>query len=374
MSISASKVEVAWKCEGSLALPQRDETHPGQDDGVKRHDERDQAIKAGNPPEVLTTRWPGYTWRAEVALAFDVATGKGWEIGQGIGRRYGDLGPFAIPGTADVIGRGPAGELVVLDWKSFDPNVSRAAVNAQLHTLALAATRAYGVDSCEVAISHEVRPLDVAELDFANLEMFHVELRALVERSATARQRVRDGLKLTLTTGDHCRWCGAFNDCDAQKLLALEVSNGAAAMRFELLMPLEDDDTARRAYEFFERVKMLTARLRSALYARGAERPIPLGDGRWFGKNPKLGATKIDADVAYNVIREKHGQEVADAAIERKASQAGIKRGLEFAGAKGKVAELQRDVMAEIKKRGGTRREETEAIEEFTHALSAVND
>ncbi len=62
------------------------------------------------------------------------------------------------------------------------------------------------------------------------------------------------------------------------------------------------------------------------------------------------------------MIREQHGQEIADAAVERKASQAGIKRGLEFVNG---GSSALKTVMDEIKKRGGAKREEGEAIEEY---------
>ncbi len=363
--LTASRVATAHACEGSQALEQRDEKHPGQDEGVARHSEWEDAIKAGKPPDVLVERWLGYTWRAEVAFAIDLDTGKAWEIGEGIGRGYGELGPRCVAGTADAVGRGPNGELVIVDKKSFDPGVARAAVNAQLNTLALMACRAYGLDECEVAISHELRPLDVASLDFANLIQYETELGALVDRTAEAKTRVRDGLALTLSPGSHCRWCSAFAACPVQSSLAIDVNSGAAAMRFEALMPLRDDQSAARAYDFLKRVKMLSARLSTALYARAAERPFMVSGGRMFGKRTKLGSTKLDSDIAYNVVREKFGQEVADASVERKASQAGIKRGLEFVVGKGTAKALNDDVMKEIKARGGSNREESEVVEEY---------
>jgi hypothetical protein len=371
--ITASSIERAHRCEGSTALPRTDEKHAGQDEGNERHTEWEDGINAGNPPAVLADHWPGYTWRAEVAFAFDVSTGEGWEIGQGIKRDYGDLGPFVIVGTADAVGRGPNGELVIPDRKSFDPNVSRAAINGQLATLALAASRAYGVDEAEVAIFHEARRPDIAILDFIALETFHLELKGLLERAAAARRKVRDGLELTLTPGTHCRYCSAFHGCKAQNDLALDVRSGDADMRVASIS-LDSDEDAARAYEFLKRVKMLSARLSTMLHARGAQKPFPVGNGKWFGKHAKLGNTEIDADIAYDVIREKHGQGIADAAVSREATQAGIERALELVGDKGQVAALKRDVMKAIKDRGGANRKETEKIEEFVAQLKAVNE
>jgi len=370
--ITASKIELAHKCEGAFALPQREEKHAGQDEGVERHVEWEDAINAGTPPAVLVEHWPGYTWRAEVAFAFDVSTGEGWEIGAGIGRGYGDLGPFCVAGTADAVGRGPNGELVIPDRKSFDPNVSKAAANGQLATLALAASRAYGVEEVEVAIFHEARRPDITTLDFINLQTFHIELRGLLEKAAAARGKVRDGLGLTLTPGSHCRYCAAFAACPTQQALALDVRSGAADMRVAA-MSIDSDEDAAKAYEFLKRAKMLTARLSTMLYARAAQSPIPLGDGMWFGKVAGMSNEKLDGDTVYAVLKEKYNQGVADTAVVRSATKSRLKEALTFAGVES-IAAAERDVLAEVRKRGGAKREATEKIEEFQHQLKAAND
>ena len=392
MTFTASKVELAWKCPGAFALPHFEEKHAGQDEGNERHVDQEAAINVGDIPEVLAERWPGYTWRAEVSYAIDVATGKGRELGAGIARAYDSpgglaaigiepLSPFEISGTSDAEGRGPAGELVIVDRKSFDPNVSRASKNAQLHTLGLAATRAFGLDECEVAIHHEARALDVAPLDFFNLEAFQVELQGIHERVAVARSKVREGLDLALSPGPHCRWCPAFMGpdgiaCPAQKKIATLVRSGDAATKAELIIPLADDESAAEAYLFAQQLGMLLKRLNGAIYARAAERPIPLPDGRMFGPVTKQGNEQIDAEIAYRVVREKHGQEIADAAVARSASKASIERAMKLCGGKGKVAALQREVLEVIKANGGTKREPKTEIESYVpqQMLRAVND
>lgn len=370
--ITASKIELAHKCEGAFALPQREENHAGQAEGNERHKEWEDAINAGNPPVVLVEHWPGYTWRAEVAFAFDVSTGEGWEIGAGIGRGYGDLGPFCVAGTADAVGRGPNGELVIPDRKSFDPNVSRAAVNGQLATLALAASRAYDVDEVEVAIFHEARRPDITTHDLISLRSFHVGLRELLEKAAAARAKVRDGLELTLTPGSHCRYCSAFHDCSAQQSLALDVRSGEADMRVAT-MSIESDEDAARAYEFWKRLKMLSARLSTVLHARGAQQAFPVGDGKFFGKYTSLGNEELDGDKVYEVVKEMHGQGVADTAVIRSATKTRLKEALAFAKVKS-MAAAEKAVLEEVRKRGGAKREEKESIKEFVPQLRAVND
>ncbi len=356
--LTASKVEMAHRCEASLVLPQRREKHAGQDEGNERHKEWEDLINAGGVPDVLEAAWPGYTWRAEVAFAYDLATGKGRELGVGLGRDYGEMGPLEICGTADAVGRGPNGELAIADRKSFDPRVKHAAHNAQLATLALAATRTLGLDECEVGIFHEVRKPDVVRLDMFKLEGFHLELRGILERAASARARHRAGEALKVVPGDHCRYCDAFHNCPAQKDLALELADPEAPLKVEALIPLASDADALRAYEFWKRAKMLTKRLGDALYARAKESPIPLGNGLVFGERKTKGSRELDADKAYEVVRDRFGQEPADKAVTREATQTGLERAL---GKTGKA-----EVMKLLEQRGGiSHREGSTKFEEF---------
>lgn len=365
MNPSASKIALAMACEGALVLPQTRVANAYTDDGNAKHEALEAEIVAGRVPDVLELRWPGYTWRSEVAYAVDLATGVGRELGVGIQRDYAafNLGPFEITGTLDLEGTSPDGaEVVIVDRKGFDPNIARAAHNKQLRTLALAVTRAKGIDGCEVAIWHEVRPLDVARLDLFDIEAFHVELRELLASAAGARQRYRAGLPLKLVPGNQCRWCDAYLGCPAAKALTAEIETGAAEVRVEALIPFGDDTSAAQAWDFLARVNMLAKRLREALYARAAERPIPLGNGMVLGSREKQGSTVIDADIAYAVVRELHGQEAADKSVTRKASQVGIERAV------GKPA--KKAVMAEIEARGGTSRDVKTVTEVYAPALA----
>jgi hypothetical protein len=361
--ITASKIGLAHACPSFAALPHLEEKHAGQDEGNERHEEREAIINNGGIPEGLADRWPDYLWRAEVAFAFDVATGIGREIGSGLDRNY-NAGPFEIAGTADVVGRGPCDELVIVDWKSYDPGVPRAAVNGQLHTLGLAACRTYGRNSAEVAIHHEVRALDVALLDEMDLEAFHVDLQAIMAAVTSARSRARAGEQLTFSPGAHCRYCPAFHACPVQRELTTQVNTGEAEVRAEFLMPLATDEGAREAYEFAQRVRMLLKRLDGAIYARAGERPIPLANGRMLGRVTRPGNEKLDGDVVYAVIKEKHGQAIADAAVIRSATKTRLKEALVFAGAKS-VAAAERELLAEVRSRGGATKETKTVIEVY---------
>lgn len=355
--ITASRISTAAACTASLVLPQRREVHAGQAEGDERHLELETSIDLGTVPPVIEARWPGYTWRSEVAFVIDLATEEGREIGQGIQRNYGDVGAFAIAGTADLVGRGPNDELVIVDRKSFDPNVPRAAVNGQLHTLVLAACRAYGLDAAEVAIWHEVRPLDVAQVGALDLDVFTSDLRTLLKRAAVARQKFRMGI-LNTNPGPQCRWCDAFHDCPEQKALIAD-SDANLPMRIEASLPFKEDKEAADAFELLGRIELLAKRIRAALYARAGERPIPLNDGRVLGPREKLSATEIDLQKGYATLLNQFGPQIANDCMTKELTQASIKRALAKHGHAGRFKE----VVERLKETGAAKRETRVVVE-----------
>jgi hypothetical protein len=370
--ITSSRLEIARLCPGAFALDHVDESTPEAEAGTARHSQREAEINSGNVPAVLTERWPDLEWRAEVAFAYDVATGLGRELGQNIGRGYATAGatPFEVCGTADVVGYG-RGKLVILDWKSFDPNVSRPGQNAQLHILALAASRAYGLTAAQVAIHHEIRGLDVAALDELDLDAFASEVRDITASVAKARQDHRAGTPVQFTTGQHCRYCPAFHACPKQKALVLELASGAADKRVEMIVPLADDESAADAYEFSRQIGLLKKRLDAALYARAQERPIPLRSGKMFGPVEKLSNEKLDGDIVYQVVKAKHGQVIADTAVERHATKTKLREALGFVDAKS-VAAAEREILEAVRAAGGATREKKTEIAEYAPQLVAA--
>ncbi len=357
--ITASRLDLARRCPGAFALEHFDQSNEFQEEGVDRHRAFEERIERGDIPERLLERWPSATWRAEVRFAFCLATGVGRELPGDGHRDYSQAGALEICGTADAVGR--LGDLlIVVDFKSHDPNVQRAHVNAQVHIAALALSRAYKLDDAEVAIHHEVRPLDVHRLDCLDLEVFAGEARGIIEDVARVKAEHRAGAPLQLSAGYWCRWCPAMASCPVYAEAALVARSGVPEMK-----SLSNDDDAAKAYEFLKRVKMLTARLTSALYARAAERPIPLADGKWFGKVSGLGNRKIDGDKAYETIRAKYGQTVADLAVSREASQKSIETAIKTIAPRGSLASMKESIMKELESIGGVTRKPTESIEEY---------
>lgn len=372
MTLTASKIELGMKCVGAFTLPQVNERNEWSDAGNERHSDDEESIGRGDIPAILSETWPGFNWRAEVAFAYDVSTGEAREIGQGIKRAYGTLSSFEIAGTADAIGRSGS-SLVVVDKKSYD-EVTRAADNPQVRFLALAATRVYRPTHVEVATTHLIRGIDRAELDAFDIDETAMQVRQVMLEVAKAQRDASEGLPVVFSTGRHCRWCSSFHACPKQKELVALVKTDAITHRIEAGIPFNDDQSAADAYDLAKRLRMLLKRVDAALYARAGDRPIPLGNGKMFGPVEKMGQTKIDGDIAYSVLKEQHGQAIADAAVTRKATQKGIEDALKFVGAKGQVAELKRKAMDVIRERGGTTREMKIEIGEYVPQLKAVND
>lgn len=359
--LSASGVPRALACPASVVLPQHRYDTAEAVAGTARHAEMEAAIDVGDtadvlPDAVLALIHDGDEQFTELAMAYDCATNTARVLGHGR-QAYRNLAPFEIPGTLDllIVGRGRA---VVVDKKGF-LKVGPAADNAQTMTYAIMVARHYGLDEITVAIFYEIGGTDIATVSALDLDAHAERLRGLLVNIARAQQEPTR----YLATGQHCRYCPAFLSCPKQHALTLEVSSGDGVMAIEKRIPFDDDEEAARGFDLMNRIGMLHARVKAAIYARAAERPIFLPDGRVLGPVEKQGNERLDGDITYAVIRDQHGHGIADAAVERKASKTRIKEALRFAGSKGEIAKLERAVLDEVRKRGGAKRETKTVIE-----------
>lgn len=347
--ISSSKISLAAACPGSLTLPWSDAPTALTEAGTSRHSEDETAINAGDVPEEYTDRWPGLTWRAEVAYAYDVATDTARELGVGVNRAYGTLTPFDVPGTIDAEGRGP-GLLVVVDKKGFEKQ-EPAAVHRQVRFLALAAQRAQPADRVIVAIRPELGAMDVADLDpvFDLRETAH-QVKQLLLDTAKLRSDVRDGIREPVfTVGRHCRWCPAFERCPKQAELRALVSRDPEDPDLAL-QTFVDDETAADVYQLYKRIGILHKRIGEQLYRHAAVRPIPVSPGVVWGRLEKQGNERLDGDIVWQAVKELHGLDVADKAVVRKATKTQLTATLKgLRGAERKVLDL-------VRERGGATR------------------
>lgn len=365
---SASAVERQLACPGSAHLPHSDYRTPEAEAGSGRHEDVEVAAVLGAehdlPWQVRKLLEPGDVLSTECAMAYDCSDDTARALGHIQWRDYQGLRPFEIPMTLDLIIYG-ARRIIVLDYKGYK-EVASAAENAQLATGALAVARASGRDEIVVAIVYlgaSWKPADVATLSAFDLDMHAARLREMMTSTDQS-----------LHVGPWCEYCAAFNaadgsiQCPEQQKLALAAAGGELAVRIESMIPFDNDDDAAAAYDLLDRIKLVAKRLSAALYARAAERPIPLGGGRMFGRIEKLGNEKLDGDVVYEVVKELHGQDVADAAVVRSATKKRLDEALK--GKRGAPAL----VLKEVRDRGGATRTAGTAYEEYDVGPRLVDD
>lgn len=157
--------------------------------------------------------WPTYRagteWETEVPFAYSIATGKGRRLPMLGQRNYRSAAKDELPGTADVVSL-ERDRVVIGDYKTGKAQyITPASESRQLHTLALAATRAHNVDHATIVVIpvSDLAPphADEHELDALDLDMFEEELRAKVASIATSKP----------TPGEHCRFCRHRHQCEA---------------------------------------------------------------------------------------------------------------------------------------------------------------
>jgi hypothetical protein len=370
--LTASAVPRALACPASLVLPQSEYRTEYADQGHERHEEMEDAAEHDRsklPDEVQRLIMPGDVLGAEMAFAYDVATDTARDLGPIAKRDYERAGlrPYELAGTPDLIIVGN-GRIVVCDYKSF-AEVDHAETNEQTMTYALMVARCYGFDSVTVAIVYLVanRRPTIATVYGPDLDAHAARLRKLQSDIVT----VAKNPTAHASVNEHCRYCPAFLACPAQKQLTSDAGNGLVSVRVEAAIPFVDDAEAADAYELLGRIGLIHQRLRAALYARAAERPIPLHSGKMFGPVAKEGNEKLDADIVYDVVRAKHGQAIADSAVKRVATKTQLKSALGFVGAKSVAAE-EREVLKLVRERGGSKRETKTVIEEYDAGLRLV--
>lgn len=364
MTWSASDVARLLACPGSACLPQHTFKSGYADAGTEHHAEIEAQVDTGVTeidgvhPDIRALFPEDAQLTAEAAFAYDIATDTARGLGH-LKRKYVGLSPYERPGTVDLLALGKKKALVV-DHKSYE-EVEPAEQNAQLATYGLMVARTAGLSEVTVAINYKMRAPDIAVLDSWALDAHAARLKELEFRVARARENPNEHTK----TGKHCKYCPAFLSCQKQQELRLEVASGEAIMRIERMIPFNDDTEAARALEFRQQLRHLLQRIDSAIYARAYERPIPTLDGKMFGPVEKAGNEKLDGDVVYAVVKEQHGQSVADAAVIRSATKTRLKEALAFVAGKGQAAAMERKVLDVVRERGGAKRESKIVVEAY---------
>lgn len=345
--ITASALARLRACTASAVLPKAENHNVWADAGHDDHEDLAGQLADGTLPEWMASRLPAGS-RSEVALAYDVATRRGRVIGENLARSYGDVGPFEIVGSADVMGvDGDA--VVIADFKTGHADVEPAVRNSQLHFYALAACRALGKDAARVHIFYtQTQRVDTAELDALDLAAFATDLEKLHAKVAVLHAAKRQGDAMETREGAWCKHCSSKAYCPSKNALLVQVAAGGLAIIGDAQLTPE---RAVQGYQQLVRIESLVKEARARLHAYVDENgPIDVAPGVKFGRDVRPGNERIDGRVAMRAIREVTGEAAApfaDEAVEVKATKAGLKRAAKAIGSP-KLAKAVEDRIREL--------------------------
>jgi len=296
--LSASGLERALACESSVVLPQVNTSTEPAARGTSIHAfvrrvlagvSKEKAlahVEVEHRPtcELIDFRKLGSDLtdvRAEVAYAYDARTRAVRVVGVNIGRNYGPMGPSEIAGTNDFEGTRFDGVPVVADVKTGMP-VTACAENPQMKFHALVRMIATGAQEVEARILYVREGGDVYAdcytFDLFELESFGDELAELLGRVESAFAQYAEKGHARLSTGDHCRYCGALVSCPAYVSLARTMATDLEDIgaRIAALSPEE----AGVAWEKAKRIEKLLENVLDGMKAYAIQNTIPLPNGQ----------------------------------------------------------------------------------------------
>lgn len=360
--MSISSLPRVTLCPGSAALPQANTTSVYAESGNSNHAANESAVLDGRlddlPPKIRALIPDGAVPKAEVRIAYNWATDS-----SRLTERPYVLGENEIGGTIDLLIAADGNRVTVVDYKLFE-DVGLPDENEQVMGYALAAARLFGADEVTVVLAylgHDAQDprMVVRVVDALDLDAFASKLRGVIASVRLQAERAVPDVR----ESRWCKHCPAAASCPAKVALIKRLANGGESNELELLMPLSAE-TAALAYERLGYARNLLRRIESAIYAYAAETPIPLSNGMVLGKTTKLGNEKLDGDAVHEVVKARHGQAIADAAVVRSATKVKLKEALRFVGVKSLAAE-EKAVLDEVRAKGGAVRETKETIEEY---------
>lgn len=301
------------------------------------------------------------TWRkTELALAYDVGTGKGRVLPMADHRDYSAKGPLEFVGTADVVFLRD-GLLTVDDYKSGRPeNVEVAETNTQMALLGLAAARAYGVDRVRVRllfVSEDGVEVDEAIFDELDLSEMASRLSGLVAKLKGPSVPV---------PGAHCKWCPIQVACPATQAAMATVARASLPM-FPMSVDIESKEHAAYLRHRLKAVREASDAVENALKAYIADKgPIPAGEGKLYGiKEVKRETLDLAAPKAYGVLVKHLGQEKADEACELSTTKSAIHAAL-AGGKRGEGAKKEAALFEELRAIGAVRTSTYQRLDEYT--------
>ena len=377
MKTSASALERVINCPGSESLPHAKSTSVYAQSGTVIHKYVEECATLGpekalaNVPQKYLERCRDIDiaslpidpdrFQAEVAFAVDCSDGSARVLGRGIGRDYGDLRPFEIPGTTDICGV-LDDAVYVADIKTGFEDVTPPASNPQLLHLGYAAAKVHGKDKAILDIIY-VRESGIRYergiVEGFGIDAFGLRLRETFIQVGAAQAAVARGDDPQLSEGGWCKYCPAFVHCPQKARLAVALGTGELIkVNAELTR-----GSAVRAYHKLLAAKAMLRKIENTIYVLAEQEPLDLGDGTLLGMVEKRGNEKLNGDTVWPVMADLHGREVADAAIRRTATKKDIRAALKQSNGKGSLAKKEEEVLDLVRKAGGSQRKMTRSID-----------
>lgn len=369
MRESGSRMDRIVRCPGSQALPHVRRPPTGDAKlGTAKH----EIAAAGGPDsETLTAEQRELAEglpadlvpegvRHEVAYAWDWAADTARLIGYDLGRDYGKLGPTEIALTVDSVGfyddgAGAYIEELKTGW-GWIPSV-RKHWQGQIALVAVSRAHpsvAYGrVAIARPGTTDEMR-FDAANFDGDDIERsakkLHDTMRQVVDLRAAAEQ----GQVPDVSMGPWCEYCPAIYTCGGHGGVLARLADPDVAIG-KLCSELSHNGGFARAHSFLTEAARVLKVLKEArdAYVR-SEGPQDLGNGRCVAEVEHSKET-VKVKETIGVLARRYSEAVGLSAVKTKvtASKAGILAAIKDHVPKGKGAATMREVMAELREKGG---------------------
>jgi hypothetical protein len=278
-----------------------------------------------------------YRVAPEVALALDLETGAGRELGRGLERDYSTASPTELVGTIDRLGFIGEDGLYVGDYKGRSHRCAPEK-DPQFLAAALAAARAYGRNWAEIEVVYTIGDLVLTKkgrVDLLDLDSF--EQRLLDRRDLAAKNQAAiaaDPMALPEgELGDHCSYCDRLPYCPAKMMLARAVLGGEPHEELGAIVKVGaaylTTESAPRLHALVKQAEGILERVKEALadYARQTPFQLADGTGRWYGVPPDATTRELlDGKKVRDVLVELFGPEAGAAGVKVEATLGGIEK------------------------------------------------
>lgn len=405
---SASGLELAMRCSGSVVLPRIDEqSGPEAERGTRIHEAMQKLVKTrcgleglegladdertaaaalwDAAPSALTMVDMTGEVGAEVAMAYDLDERTSRSIGTGIGRAYPAMRRAEVYGTADAIllERDTAH---VIDWKCGRLHPGIVGSSWQVKALALLVARNFERSAVRISLvwappGAERATVDSVMLEALDLDLIECELRELLRRLEDAERDVLEGRAPRLALGPHCARCPARLACPARAgLVRSAVADGAkelTALSAKLASATSEELSSAwaRARPLLDAAKEVEAAFRTLAMSR----PFETKPGFVLGARVTR-REKLEPLSAASALEDILGPVAARVGIDMDVTKAGIDRAIRMrVGGPAKevhsAAFYRREILGRLRREGAISLHETTSVTEHRAELPpAIED